>query len=136
MKSVFVDTAYWIAVANPRDSWHEEARTAFNELEDPFLITTEAVLLEFLTHMSQGPHRRKQAATVVRTLLRSPNATVIPLTRDLFLDGLAFYESRHDKEYSLTDCTSMVVMERRSLNTVLTSDHHFEKEGYTILIKK
>ena len=78
---------------------------------------------------------RKQAAKMVRLILENPNVTVIPQTRDSFLKGLTFYESRNDKEYSLIDCISMNVMKNESLVEVLTNDRHFEQEGYTVLIK-
>lgn len=60
---------------------------------------------------------------------------VIPQTSDSFLKGLIFYENRSDKEYSLTDCISMNVMKAESLIEVLTNDHHFDQEGFSILIK-
>jgi predicted nucleic acid-binding protein len=46
------------------------------------------------------------------------------------------YERRPDKSYSLTDCISMVVMEEEGINEVLSNDHHFEQEGFTILFKR
>jgi predicted nucleic acid-binding protein len=49
------------------------------------------------------------------------------------LDALTLYESRPDKEYSLTDCISMQTMRRARLTEVLTNDHHFTQEGFTIL---
>ena len=45
------------------------------------------------------------------------------------------YENRTDKEYSPTDCSSMEAMRQQGLHEVLTNDHHFEQEGFTILIK-
>jgi predicted nucleic acid-binding protein len=73
---------------------------------------------------------------MVRSILENPNVKVIPQTRDSFLKGLTFYESRNDKQYSLIDCISMNVMKNESLVEVLTNDRHFEQEGYTVLIKK
>jgi predicted nucleic acid-binding protein len=46
------------------------------------------------------------------------------------------YEGREDKEYSLTDCISMNVMDSHRLTEALTNDHHFEQEGFTVLIQK
>jgi uncharacterized protein len=59
--------------------------------------------------------------------------TVVPQTHASFLDGLALYEARPDKEYSLTDCISMQTMRRAGLSDVLTNDHHFRQEGFRIL---
>jgi predicted nucleic acid-binding protein len=38
--------------------------------------------------------------------------------------------------YSLTDCISMNAMRAEALTEVLTNDHHFEQEGFTVLMRK
>ena len=67
--------------------------------------------------------------------MNNPNIGVVPQTRTLFMEGLNLYKKRSDKEYSLQDCISMVVMRKESITEILTSDHHFEQEGFTILMK-
>jgi uncharacterized protein len=47
--------------------------------------------------------------------------------------ALALYEARPDKGYSSTDCRSMNAMKSNGLMEVLTHDHHFTQEGFTIL---
>lgn len=137
MKKAFVDSSYWIAVANPKDQWSEAARHARRSLGDAILFTTDEVLIEFLTALSRGgPTLRQAAAKMVRAILANVNVRVIPQTREGFLKGLTRYEGREDKEYSLTDCVSMDVIESHALTEVLTNDHHFEQEGFTVLIKK
>ena len=69
----------------------------------------------------------------MRDVLADARITVIPQSHTSFLDALAFYASRLDKHYSLTDCVSMQVMRREGLTEVLTNDHHFEQEGFRIL---
>ena len=133
MKRVFADSHYWIAVVNPDDPWAKAARSGSGEV---FIVTTDEVLTEFLAALSRGEHMRKQAARMVRAILENPNVKVVPQTRDSFLKGLAFYEDRSDKEYSLTDCISMNVMRAESLGEVLTNDRHFEQEGFAVLIKR
>jgi|WetSurMetagenome_2_1015567.scaffolds.fasta_scaffold506849_2 uncharacterized protein len=135
MKAVFADSHYWIAVVNPNDQWKEAAKAAKSLLGDVFIITTDEVLTEFLAALSSWGQIRKQAAKMVRIILENPNIKVIPQTRDSFLKGLTLYENRNDKEYSLTDCISMNVMKAESINEILTNDHHFEQEGYEVLIK-
>ena len=136
MKTVFADAHYWIAIVNPNDSWAEAAKKVRSSLGEIFIVTTDGVLTEFLAALSKGEHMRKQAAKMVRVILDNPNVRVIPQTRDSFLKGLTLYENRSDKEYSLTDCISMNVMKAESLVEVLTKDHHFEQEGFTVLIKR
>ena len=135
MKRVFADSNYWIALIRPGDQWADAAKAAWSLLGDALIVTTDGVLIEFLTALSRGEHMRKQAAKMVRAILDNPNIKVIPQTRESFLKGLLFYENRSDKEFSLTDCISMNAMRTESLVEVLTNDHHFEQEGFTVLIK-
>jgi predicted nucleic acid-binding protein len=65
--------------------------------------------------------------------LRTPAVTVMHQTREPFLEGLALYEARPDKEYSLTDYISRQVMRHEGLTDVLTNDRHFTQEGFHIL---
>jgi len=134
MKAVFADSNYWITTVNPNDQWNEAAKKAKSLLGNVILITTDEVLTEFLTALSRGEHLRKQAARMVHIIMENPNVKVVPQTRESFLKGLSFFEDRYDKEYSLTDCISMNVMKNESINEVLTNDHHFAQEGYSVLI--
>ena len=136
MRTIFADTFYWVSLANPKDDWHTAVKRVSREIEPVFLITTDEVLTEFLTFYSKfGTTPRKNAVAMVHAIRANPNVRAIPQTRASFDHGLRFYESRADKEYSLTDCISMEVMREHGLHEVLTNDHHFEQEGFTILIK-
>ncbi len=137
MKKVFADSHYWIAVVKPRDPWSEASRQASKDLGPAILVTTDEVLIEFLTALSRGgPILRRAAAKMVRAILGDANVRVVQQTREGFVNGVRRYEQREDKEYSLTDCISMNVMESHSLTEILTNDHHFAQEGFTVLIKK
>ena len=137
MKRVFVDTAYWIAVMNPNDQWHDAAERARKDLGNARLVTTDEVLAEFLTGLSRaGPRMRSKTAESVREIMQDANVDVIPQSRDSFIKGFELYEQRKDKEYSLQDCISMSVMQSKSIREILTADHHFEQEGFIILMRK
>jgi predicted nucleic acid-binding protein len=45
------------------------------------------------------------------------------------------YVNRPDKQWSLTDCISFVVMEREGIADALTGDKHFEQAGFNVLLK-
>jgi hypothetical protein len=49
--------------------------------------------------------------------------------------GLTLFSRRPDKEWSLTDCTSFVVMQQERLTDALTTDHHFEQAGFRALLR-
>lgn len=135
MRVVFIDTFYWIALANPRDDWHQKAMDVSKSLQETRFVTTDEVLVEFLTLLSSfGPEMRRAAVRLARSVLSDPNTKVIPQTRSSFLSGLTLYEACPDKQYSLTDCISMQTMKEQGLTEALTNDRHFQQEGFTILL--
>src|SRR4029434_2354726 len=76
-------------------------------------VTTEWVLAEFLAFYSAaGEVTRQRAAAKTREILQDPRIQVLSPSQALFLDGLVFYESRLDKQYSLTDYIFMHIMRR------------------------
>ena len=137
MKAVFADTAYWVAIFRPGDPWRFYAIQARETIRSARLVTTDEVLIEFLAALSAaGTQMRLEAAGFVRDLLSHPDIHVFPQSRETFLAGLALYEARPDKNYSLTDCISMNVMRSESITAALTSDRHFVQEGFSILMQK
>jgi predicted nucleic acid-binding protein len=135
MRSVFADTLYWIAVLNPRDSWRDPAMLARQRLGRSKLVTTDGVFAELLAALARSPRLRDLAVSSVRASMEAPDVLVIPQTRASFLDGLALYEARPDKHYSLTDCISMSIMRSSGIADVLTNDEHFAQEGFNVLIR-
>ena len=45
-----------------------------------------------------------------RDLADDHRVTIVPPTQDLFEQGIELYAQRPDKEWSLTDCISFIVM--------------------------
>lgn len=135
MREVFADTSYWIALNDPVDRWHLRARHATDGLGSVLLITTEAVLIEFLNFFAEaGAHRRREAVRAVAQIRASLQVRVIPPgAYPMLADGIVFYSTREDKGYSLTDCLSMLVMRDREIYQVLTFDAHFAQEGFVTL---
>ncbi len=137
MRRVFADTLYWIARTSQRDSWHVPAAKARQRLGVIRLITSDEVLIEFLSAFaSAGTHYRLQAALTVQDILTDENVTVLPQSHASFIEGLEFYKNRPDKGYSLTDCSSMIACRHEGITDILTNDHHFTQEGFVVLITR
>ena len=136
MPSLFADTLYWIAIANPRDPWAARARQSARG-RGLQVVTTEAVLVEFLDFVcEQGEHVRRSSAALFRSIIRSPRVNVVAVDSALFLRELELYEARPDKGYSLVDCISMVTMRELRLRQVLSADRHFAQEGFETLLAR
>jgi predicted nucleic acid-binding protein len=135
VKVVFADTVYWVALINPKDQWRDAALSAKALLHDVRLVTTDVVLIEVLNFFAEhGEEARPRAASTAEAILTNPDTEVARNTYESFLSGLAFYKARADKSYSLTDCISMNLMLGRNITEVLTHDHHFAQEGFTLLL--
>jgi predicted nucleic acid-binding protein len=135
MRRVFSDAQYWVALINDQDQSHAAAVAISRTLQGVPLVTTEEALTEVLAFFcEEGPHLRRLAAATIRRLYADPMIHIEPQSHQSFLDGLALYEARPDKGYSLTDCISMNVMQQQGITEVLTHDGHFAQEGFTKLL--
>ena len=134
-KSLFLDTAYVLALFNTRDQWHPKAIEWQKKiaLDNSYLITTEFVLAEIGDGLS-SQNLRANAVDIIRILIESPTVRVIPADSSLFMQGLRLYESRPDKDWGLTDCTSFVIMQDFDVSDALTTDGHFEQAGFNPLL--
>jgi len=130
----FADTFYWIALIHPKDTWHNLVIAWAAAHTSSQLVTTAEILTEVLNWFAaRGRAGRVLATTSIRAILADASIQVLPATATDFDAALALYEARPDKEYSLTDCRSMLAMRAPGLSEVLTRDHHFAQEGFTIL---
>ena len=96
MKAVFADTAFFLALINPRDQHHRRASELNAELESP-LLTTAWVLLEFANALSASRSRVRFEQVLTR-LRAEPNVEILAPDSDLFERGCELYIARSDKE--------------------------------------
>ena len=78
--------------------------------------------------------RRAAFLRLVDNVKNNPLCLIVPASQPLFDQGLALYAERPDKEWSLTDCISFVVMREHGLTEALTGDRHFEQAGFNALL--
>ena len=132
MTKVFADTSFCQALFSKRDSAHERARQWFGESRAT-IVTSDYILLELGSLMSRG-RARSLFVDFVACLQSDPSTEVIPASPELLEAGLMLFAERPDKEWSLTDCTSFVLMRRSDVDDALTTDHHFEQAGFHSLL--
>ena len=135
MPTVLVDTAAWIALVNTRDELHFRAEQTMAELRrgKVALMTTEFVLLEVANALCTSAWRAK-AVKLIEGFRSLPDLLIVPADTILLAEGWELYRSRPDKEWSLTDCTSIVVLQKEHIEQVFTSDHHFKQAGFVTLL--
>lgn len=132
MTPLFIDSAYVLALINDRDQYHENAKRLVRRYRRQSLVTSEGVLLEVGNFLSA--RFRTQAVEVIEQFLTSPDIEVVYTTPQLLVSALALYKRMSDKEWSLADCISFVIMRERGISEALTSDHHFTQAGFRALL--
>ena len=132
MTPLFIDSAYVIALLNDRDQYHENAKRLVRHYRRQSFVTSEGVLLEVGNFLSA--RFRTQAVEVIEQFLMSPDIEVVYTTPHLLVSALALYKRMSDKEWSLVDCISFVIMRERGIKEALTSDHHFTQAGFQALL--
>ncbi len=132
---VFVDTAALIALANADDDLHAAAVAVRNDIaqQGVRMVTTDAVLTETASGLL-GARVRHLAAPVIDAVRASAYFDIVHVDPALWERGWALFKARHDKEWSLVDCLSFVVMQDRGIIEAFTSDHHYEQAGFVCLL--
>jgi predicted nucleic acid-binding protein len=129
----FADSFYFFALLNAEDENHLKA-VEFASRVSIHLVTSAWVLMELADGFGKSENRLS-VAKFIRGLQGNPDITIVPADMETFNLGLEFFESRSDKKWSLTDCTSFLIMRERNIVEALTGDHHFEQAGFVALLK-
>lgn len=127
---IFVDTAAFLAIENRRDSHHPKALSFQDSCLETgeILVTTDYVLDESYTiiRLRAGHAIAVQFGEAIRTsrLLRLEY-----VTPEIIEAAWRLFKEFSDHDFSFTDCTSFVLMERFEISTAFTFDAHFREYG-------
>lgn len=138
-ETIFWDTAAFVALGNRDDDLHAAAVAVSQELAAgrALILTTDAVLTEVVNTFSKAVWH-SVAQQLVESLLASVAlglAEIVHIDVDLWQRGWQLFLNRPDKDWSLTDCISFIVMQDRDLTQAFTSDRHFEQAGFLRLLR-
>lgn len=133
MSLVFADAFYFVARLNRRDQHHERV-VAFSREFRSQILTTDWVLMEVADALAKSECRSRIRDFTLH-LRQASGCEVVPTSRDLLDRALELYQQHKDKEWTLTDCVSFVIMRERGITEALTEDRHFVQAGFTVLFK-
>jgi hypothetical protein len=131
MKVIFADTSYFLALFNPNDAHHERA-VSFSKSNTARLLLTSAIVLELGARCCRR-YERAVFFTVLDILERY--AEILHVDEELQNRGIKLFMERRDKDWSLADCISFLVMEDRQIREAATSDKHFEEANFVALLR-
>ncbi len=131
--TLFADTFYFMALLNRKDRAHSKAKEISRG--SGRFVTTEWILTELADAMASRA-KRQRFIDLYRLLEADPQVDVVSFDEEFFSDGIELYAARPDKDWSLTDCISFVVMQQRGIMDALTGDRHFEQAGFRALMRQ
>jgi predicted nucleic acid-binding protein len=92
------------------------------------------VLAEFVALASVRRIPRIPTLTYIQDLVLNPDIKTIWVDESLHREAMTLLFNRNDKTYSLCDAVSFVLMRKYFIADALTTDHHFEQEGFRKLL--
>jgi predicted nucleic acid-binding protein len=129
---MLVDTAGLLCFFDRDNEHHVDA---IQLLEDATVrVIHSYVLVEFVALCHARRLNRAGALALTAECMDNPAIECVWVDEFLHRDAQTLLESRTDKNYSLCDAVSFLLMQRRGLNDALTTDHHFEQEGFVKLL--
>jgi predicted nucleic acid-binding protein len=127
---IFVDTSAFLAIENLRDNYYRKAVMLRDTLlkAGKILITSDYILDETYTiiRFRAGHHIAVQFGEAVRG---SKFLRVEYIASDSIEKAWELFKTFSDHEFSFTDCTSFVLMERLKIKAAFTFDAHFKEYG-------
>ena len=131
---IFVDTGAWFASMVPWDAQHAAAASWLAQNGDP-LLTTNFIADETLTLFrlrGEGPRGIRFGTELFGGLL----ASLYVVSPDDLEAAWQIYRTYQDKQWSFTDCTSKVIMDRLGITSAFSFDQHFHQFGSVTVVPK
>ena len=120
---VFIDSNYFIALANPKDSLHSEAMriAPFLEGGDIEIVLSDYIFLEVVTVISQRVGKRS-ALAMGRKLRSTPGITLIKIDAQTHNSAWKIFQEVIHKNISFVDCSIIALMRDEDIYKLLTFD--------------
>jgi uncharacterized protein len=130
---VLLDTSGLLCYFDDADSRHADAVVYFDGA--PFKVTHSYVLAELIPLCQTRRLPRVESLVFAWDLLSNPDIEFVWVNEKLHRAALSLLQARLDKTYSLCDAVSFLLMRQYGTGDGLTTDRHFEQEGFARLLR-
>ncbi len=130
---VFVDTSGWAYYLDRQDPLHSVVVTLVRHAvtQRRQLVTTNYIITELVALLSSRYHMpRQQVIMAINVIKTDASVEVVHIEREMDDEAWVLLEARLDKEWSLVDASSFIVMKRFGMTEALTTDRHFTQAGF------
>lgn len=130
---IFLDTSGLLSLFDTSERSHSLSNEIFVSTNQ--LFTTNYVITEFFPLTESRGLRRDHSIEFTLALSSLSRLVLVWIDQRLHDSAVNLLQVRLDKSYSLCDAVSFVVMRENGIDEALTTDKHFEQEGFLKLLK-
>ncbi len=134
-EAIIVDTGYWIALFDSRDTNHAVAKRNSKILLQSYrLYLTDFIVFETITYLNCSIGRHDLALRFLEKI-KEPELTMVPVDEGIKREALELFKKYTDKTLSITDCVSFVIMKEKGVQKYAGFDDHYKQMGYTCVLE-
>ncbi|NDJ20197.1 PIN domain-containing protein [Nostoc sp. B(2019)] len=130
---MIIDTSGLLCLHYQTEPLHTEACTAYKRAT--IRLTHSYVIAEYVALATARRFPRSSVLAFVVDLLDNPDIETVWVDEPLHRTAVDLLMKREDKTYSLCDALSFVLMRQRGITEALSTDRHFEQEGFIRLLR-
>jgi len=130
---MLIDTSGFLCLYESGEPFHRSAVSLYDIATSR--LTTNYVLAEFTALAQIRGIPREQIIEFSLRVLVDRGIEIVWVDERLHMEAVELIADRPDKSYSLCDAASFCVMRDRSIAEALTTDKHFEQEGFVRLLR-
>jgi len=129
---MLLDTSGLLCLHYQTEPFHSQAVTQYQKATTR--LTHNYVIAEYVALATARRFPRKFVLDFITDLLDNPDIKLIWVDELLRQEAVKLLTTRLDKTYSLCDSVSFVIMRQNNITEALTTDKHFEQEGFIRLL--
>jgi predicted nucleic acid-binding protein len=129
---MLLDTSGLLTLHHRTEAFHTQAVAAYHAAR--VRLTHGYVLAEFVALTRARRLPRVPSLAFVADLVNNPDIETVWPGESLLRESLELLQEGSDKAYSLCDAASFILMRKYNLTEALTTDRHFEQEGFRRLL--
>ena len=132
-----IDTSAWIAYYLSDDKYHSKIKKILKELiaNKIVICTSNDIVDETVTRLiyTTNPRIVKKFIDFTRESLRTKNLIELWIDEQLQQEALALTLKFSEHKLSLTDCTTIALLNRFNIGSLVTLDSDFRKVGISVI---
>jgi hypothetical protein len=129
---IFVDSSFFIAIANRKDQWHEKARNLSEIIEKEDILISDLILSETVTAM--GYLKGGKEGKLIYDYMKD-NCKIEFADEDQYNQAIVTF-LKYDGKLSLADALSVEVMKKYDVAEIVSFDSNFDRVSGILRIKE